>query len=647
MRSLIVFCGLLAVAFATENCGEKTDVEAKQAKVKEVIMHINRPHVHAGGSCEPPPTKLSAESLKEIGHLDTNSVFSLFDERNWPEAKEALTLMMKAATFEDFITVAKDLSHHMNDDMFLFVFNVAIVHRDDTSGVRPEFHFKTFPDKYIRHDQIVEMRHAVECGKDNIKVLANPHVFNDTDDAHKLLYWLEDLGLNAHHYHWHTVHPAIWTEELGRGKERRGELFYWMHQQMIARYDAERLSNDMAPTSVFENFDEPIEEGYASDLTVEHTGYRYMFRPEGLTLHDLPELTKNQLRLWRIRILNAINKGYAYDKEGHKVPLNNKDGINIISNFVESSVDSINRPFYGNIHNYAHVIASRIADPDGKYGEDNGVMYDVSTSARDPLFYSWHKFINSLFIEHKDMLPEYTHDDLEFKDVVVNTVAVKGKEETQENILTTFYKYRSFALPTGFTFNHEKHVEIEHRHLDHEEFEYKLDITNNAATDKHAIIRLYLAPLHHNDGSELTLTEKRTAVIELDTFLTTLKPGHNQVTHDSTDSAVTYFHEKDQHHDCPCGWPQNLLLPKSNYHGMEWRLFAVVDDADEEHSEIGENCNCGSALSYCGIVSGKYPNSKAMGYPFDRHISAHSVEDWVTPNINYADITIKFTGKHA
>lgn len=646
MRSIIVFCGLLAIAFAVENCGEQADVAAKQAKVKEVIQHINRPH--AAGTCHPGPSPLiNPKAAKIIGDLHPHDVFSAFDERNWEEAKEVVTLLMKAPTFDDFIAVAKDLSHRMNEDMFLFCFNVAVVHRDDTSGVRPEFHFLVYPDKYIRHEKIVDIRHELECGKDSVKMLINDHAFNNTDDAHQLLYWLEDIGLNAHHYHWHTVHPAIWTPELGRAKERRGELFYWMHQQMVARYDAERLSNDLPPAEVFENFDEPIDIGYASDLTVEHTGYRYMFRPEGLTLQDLPELTKNEMRLWRTRILDAINKGYAYDDKGNKVPLNNKDGINIVSNFVESSLDSINRKFYGNIHNYAHVIASRIADPDEKYGEDNGVMYDVATSARDPLFYSWHKFINSLFAEHKDMLPAYTHDELEWKDVVVNSLSVKGKEETKENILTTFYKYRTFPLPTGFTFNKDKKVEIENRYLDHEQFEYKLDITNNAGGDKKAIIRLYLAPVHHNDGTEYTLEEKKDGIIELDTFITTLKPGSNQVTHDSTDSAVTYYHEKDQHHDCPCGWPHNLLLPKSDYEGMEWRLYAVVNDADAEHAEIGKNCNCGSALSYCGIVSGKYPNSKPMGFPFDRSIEAHCEEDWITPNMKFTDITIKFTGKHA
>ena len=28
-------------------------------------------------------------------------------------------------------------------------------------------------------------------------------------------------------------------------KDRRGEIFYYMHQQIVARYNAERLSNGM------------------------------------------------------------------------------------------------------------------------------------------------------------------------------------------------------------------------------------------------------------------------------------------------------------------------------------------------------------------------------------------------------------------
>lgn len=39
-------------------------------------------------------------------------------------------------------------------------------------------------------------------------------------------------------------------------------------------------------------------------------------------------------------------------------------------------------------------------------------MYDVATSARDPLFYRWHKFIDKFFLKHKKMLKPYTTSEV-------------------------------------------------------------------------------------------------------------------------------------------------------------------------------------------------------------------------------------------
>jgi tyrosinase len=52
---------------------------------------------------------------------------------------------------------------------------------------------------------------------------------------HRLWYFREDLGVNLHHWHWHLVYP--FESERNRGqivdKDRRGELFYYMHQQVM------------------------------------------------------------------------------------------------------------------------------------------------------------------------------------------------------------------------------------------------------------------------------------------------------------------------------------------------------------------------------------------------------------------------------
>lgn len=57
----------------------------------------------------------------------------------------------------------------------------------------------------------------------------------DVEPEHRLAYFREDIGINLHHWHWHLVYPFAGSERIVR-KDRRGELFYYMHQQIIARY---------------------------------------------------------------------------------------------------------------------------------------------------------------------------------------------------------------------------------------------------------------------------------------------------------------------------------------------------------------------------------------------------------------------------
>jgi len=63
-----------------------------------------------------------------------------------------------------------------------------------------------------------------------------PHDYsaNNLDAEHRISYFREDIGINLHHWHWHLVYPFDGPLNIVN-KNRRGELFYYMHQQIIAR----------------------------------------------------------------------------------------------------------------------------------------------------------------------------------------------------------------------------------------------------------------------------------------------------------------------------------------------------------------------------------------------------------------------------
>lgn len=51
-------------------------------------------------------------------------------------------------------------------------------------------------------------------------------------------------------------------------------------------------------------------------------------------------------------------------------------------------------------------------DPDYRHLEDFGVMGDVTTAMRDPIFYRWHAFIDSIFSKYKATLPSYSQQQV-------------------------------------------------------------------------------------------------------------------------------------------------------------------------------------------------------------------------------------------
>lgn len=86
--------------------------------------------------------------------------------------------------------------------------------------------------------------------------------------------------------------------------------------------------------------------------------------------------------------------------------MDERTGIDILGNMMESSSLSVNRDLYGDLHNMGHVFISYSHDPDSRHLESFQPIGDSSTAMRDPIFYRWHAFVDDLFQEHKQRLPQ-------------------------------------------------------------------------------------------------------------------------------------------------------------------------------------------------------------------------------------------------
>jgi len=651
MKCLILVVALLAtVAYATK-CPAPANVEAKQALINNLLTYINKP-----SNPTPPVPPIDAAKLKGIGILPKHEVFSLFDERTWPEAVRILKRMMAASSFEEFVKVSETLYPRVNEDLFLYCLSVAIVHRPDAQGVHvPRVH-DVYPDKFLTNDVIIELKNDIMKGKKNPVINDTHHYHNHMDVYRRVDYFTEDLGMNSHHYHWHVVNPSIFTEAMGGHKDRTGELFYWMHRQMVARFDSELLSNHLPRVQPFDNWNDQIEMGYAPHLSIQRTGYHYMNRPEGLWLEDLPELTKSQLNQWKNRIIDAIHRRNVTHENGTKIKLDSETGIDVLGHMIASTLRSMNRRYYGNLHSFAHVMAARMADHSGKHMEDNGVMYDVATSARDPMFYCWHKFIDNLFTEYQNTLKPYSKYELTWPEVVIDDFHIETEHDGDEdkNVIHTYYATNTLHLGKGFDYTRDTEAKVLVKHIDHEDFTYVIDVDNNDEKDHHAVFRVFLAPKYDERGHPFSLKEQRTLMVELDKFKATLHPGHNVVRRCSNESSVTMtahqifgdLKTSDDEDHCHCGWPEYMLVPKGNYHGMEFEMFVMASDWDHDKVPTTDKaCHCKDSISYCGTIYEDYPDKEPMGYPFDRTIKTRGWEEFRTQNMHETDVTIKFTGE--
>jgi len=92
-----------------------------------------------------------------------------------------------------------------------------------------------------------------------------------------------------------------------------------MHQQVIARYNAERFSNNLSRVLPFNNLREPIAEGYFPKMDSLVASRAWPPRFENTKLSDLNReadqlnVEIGDLERWRDRIYEAIHQGFVMD----------------------------------------------------------------------------------------------------------------------------------------------------------------------------------------------------------------------------------------------------------------------------------------------------------------------------------------------
>ncbi|XP_046384805.1 phenoloxidase 1-like [Ischnura elegans] len=615
----------------------------------------------------------STPDLSLPRQLPRQAHFSLFIPQHRRMAADLVSTLVSQKTLEEFVSTAAFAHDRVNPSLFVYALSVAVLHRPDTMDLRLPALNEVFPGRFLQHGVVARARaraHVLDTpSRTPIEVPQN-FTASELYEEHRVAYFREDLGINLHHWHWHLVYPNSGERRIVN-KDRRGELFYYMHQQIQARYNFERLCNRLSRVTRLLNLRDPIQEGYFPKLDVTVAGRVWQPRHAGALLKDInrePDQMRfdlEDLDRWRSRILDAIHTGAVVDEAGKRVLLTENEGIDLLGNIIESSVLSINRNLYGDLHNLGHVAIAYVHDPDARFLETYSVMGDPATAMRDPVFYRWHATIDDLFQEHKMSLPRYTVAVLDYPGVKVTKAEIVCKGRDRTNELETFWEKRDIDLSHGIDFSPRGPVLARITHLQHEPFTYKITVENNLNKPVLGTARIFLAPKFDERGLQMLFRDHRLLFIEMDKFQVTLKAKtkDNIIVRSSTSSSISIPFERtfmelespnigttdDGLNYCGCGWPQNMLVPKGTADGFPCQLFVMISNFNDDrvNQSSTQPSKCADAVSFCGLKDKKYPDKRSMGYPFDRmpRDGVTTIDDFLTPNMALTDVKIFFSGR--
>nr|WBY50550.1 polyphenoloxidase [Odontotermes formosanus] len=602
--------------------------------------------------------------------LSREQNFSLFIPLHRNAAGRLIDIFMGMRNIDDLVSVCAACRDRVNSYLFNYALSVALLHRPDTRNLQIPPLFESFPDKFVDGSIFNKARQESEIflsGSRQPLEIPIDYTASDLDIEHRLAYFREDLGINLHHWHWHLVYPFTGPRNLVN-KDRRGELFYYMHQQIIARYNFERLSNKLARVTRFLNWREPMPEGYFSKLDSLVSSRVWPPRHSNAVIRDVNREV-DQLKVdiadverWRDRFYDAIHQGTVLMPNGNRELLTEEKGIDVLGNLMEASILSVNMNVYGDLHNMGHVLISLCHDPDGSHLETFSVIGDPATAMRDPMFYRLHSFVDDIFQEHKSTLPRYDVNKLGYSGITIRSVDIESPG-APKNELNTFWKKDDVDLSRGIDFTPRGNAFARFTHLQHTDFIYKIQAENSTNSPKVGTVRIFLAPKFDERGVNFLFRDQRLLFIELDKFTVTLKPKSNLIQRKSTDSSLTIPFERtfrdlqsnrptggvtlEEFNFCGCGWPQHMLIPKGTPEGMPCELFVMISNNDDD--KINQNIEgaCADAASFCGIRDKLYPDKRSMGYPFDRmpRDGVNTLTDFLTPNMFVRDVSIKFTNR--
>nr|QHB15661.1 hexamerin-like protein [Bemisia tabaci] len=588
------------------------------------------------------------------GKTSRNQVFDIMSNHQRQEAITLFDLFFFAKDFDTFYRAACWARDRVNAGQFIYALHVAVMHRPDTQGMVLPPIYEVHPQLFVDSMAMQKLYNARMQGQDNFQVQANysncpthcqfnncentpnsPNCQNcqncdlingngnnnnnNNDDNNngnnnngnsgsnfnsnnnpnnQVSYFNEDPGMNAFNYYFHVQYP-FWMDQkkYGINKARQGELFLHQNQQLLARYNLERYSNNLdaiQPLQVQQNGAVCIQEGHNPSISFEN-GNNMPNRPDNFCIDQNNNNNNNQngqnnnnnnfnngendnnncgntqngnscghngmnanqkIQQYQRRIYDAIDHGFAYSQDGNKISLNEQqNGADNLGRLVQANSDFVNNNYYGNngLFNEVQKMVGRATDPFNRHSAAPAAVSQYETALRDSAYFSLLSNIHNIQQYYKSKQPAYTNQDLGMNGVAIQNVDVDKMMTYFDN----FFMDANNAIKQGNNDNNNNNnninYQVKQQRLNHKPFSYNINVQSNQASD--AIVRVFIGPktnpnLNNNNNNNnqnnnnnnnnhqqgMPLEQARPFFVEIDRFKVNLKEGQNKISRNAKSS---------------------------------------------------------------------------------------------------------------
>ncbi|XP_076648924.1 hexamerin 110 [Halictus rubicundus] len=561
------------------------------------------------------------------------TVFSSSNGQLRKELSLLYKILMGAKNYQTFLQTAAWARVNVNEGQFVKALIGAVLMRPDTQGIILPPLYEIFPQYHLDSRIIQEAQDIAiqKLGQDipqqNINLIPVNYSALLDQEEQQLSYYTQDVGLASYYGYLNLVSFILGEEDqqqqqqqpltqqqyqqqivgeylhqVGQGQQNivgHGAKYLFLHQQLLAHYELNRLTNGLGPIQEITNYNS-VQSLYHPHLRTLN-GLEFPSRPENLQLQPQKNELIQYVSILEQRLMDAIESGHVITPQGIFLSLYQPQGVNILGSLIEGGGKSVNPRFYGSLQVAARKLLGNVPEVQNIW-ETPSVLELGQTAVHDPVFYKLYKRIMKLYNKYQESLPSYQWNDL-----ILSGVTIQDVEISQlVTLFNDFFIDLNNAVPQfGQQQQQHQHQQQQQqaqqkilaqlKRLDHKPYQYQINVYSEQAVPN-SVVRVFLGPKYDHKRQPISISQGRQYFVQLDQFIHNLQQGQNQILRNSQQApglsfdwpSVQEIQEGVQSGITSQGpfyitkphqifsFPARLSLPKGQPQGFPLQLLVVV-----------------------------------------------------------------------